>query len=81
MSLFLLGMWNQFKGWIVGAGVLLLAIASVYGKGRSDGKEKAIEDDRKELQKDVQDKKELDEDIANDSDSELNKRLQRWVKD
>ena len=81
MSLILFNLWGQLRGWIIGAGVVALAILTIYGKGRSDGKSKAVEDDRKELRKDVQTKKKLENDVANDSPDELDKRLRRWVKD
>ena len=72
--------WLKFQGWVVGAGVILLAILSIYSKGRSDGKSKAISDDREELRKDVQDKKQIEIDVSNDSDADLDKRVRRWVK-
>ena len=81
MSLFFMGLWSRFQGWVIGAGAIALAILTIYGKGRSDGKSKAVEDDRKELRKDVQTKKKLENDVANDSSDELDKRLRRWVKD
>lgn len=71
----------KFKNWIIGFGAIALAILSVYAKGRSDGKNKAITDDREELRKDVQFKKSIKDDVANDTNSQLDERLRYWIKD
>lgn len=77
MALILL---NRFKSWIVGGGAILLLVLGIYTKGRSDGKAKAIEDDRKELAKDVATKKQIDLDLLDDSDDDLDDRLRHWIK-
>jgi uncharacterized protein YpmB len=81
ISTVLLGIFGRFKSWIIGAGAILLVIVGAFAKGFRDGKNSAIRKDRERLEKDVQRKRELDQDVANDSDSELDSRLRKWVKD
>lgn len=78
MSVFFLGIFNQFKSWIIGAGAIFLVIISVFYKGKRSGRKDVEEQNRKELDKYVKTKKQLKEDIANDSDSDLDDRLREW---
>lgn len=81
MSLFFISIFNQFKNWIIGVGAVILIILGAFYKGKSAGREDAVEKDRKELQKDVQLKNKIKQDVASDSDDDVNKRLRKWVKD
>ena len=72
---------NKLKGWIMGAAAIAAFVAYIYKQGRDDGADKVRERLRKEQDAAIKKKRDLEDDVANDSDSELDKRLSRWIKD
>lgn len=74
----LLSLFNKFKGWIMGVGVVLTAILAVYLKGRADGSENAEEDAREAVRKDVEDYEEIKDRVGRMSDDELDSKLREW---
>lgn len=74
-------LFNKFKGWLMGAAAIAAFIGYVYKQGRDDGIDKVNERLRKEQDAAIKEKRNLEDDVADDSDSELDERLSRWVKD
>ena len=81
------GLWARFSTWILGAVGLLVAVAAVYLKGRSAGKQV---EQRKELQEDLAAERARSETIQEASDArnevgslpadDVRKRLsERWT--
>jgi hypothetical protein len=72
---------GKLWGWVVAVGAIGAFLAGLYAKGRSDGKSTAYEKQRKETDAAIKEKRAIEDDLANDSDSELDERLSRWVTD
>ena len=72
---------GKLWGWIVAVGAIGAFLAGLYAKGRSVRKYTAYEKQRKETDAAIKEKRAIEDDLANDSDSELDERLSRWVTD
>ena len=79
VSLFLWGLWARFQGWIIAGGAALLAVAYFAQSFTRKGREQEREKNRKEVKRAIKKKRALRDDISNDSDAELDKRLRKWV--
>lgn len=68
-------------GRIVGLiGLVLGAIAFVYYRGKRIGRNEEREANKEETEKLIKEKEKIDEDIANDSDADLDKRVRPWIR-
>lgn len=81
ISIFFLNIFNDFKNWIIGVGAVILLFVGAFYKGKKEGREDAIAKDRKELQKDVNRKKQIKQTIDSRSNSDVDNELREWVKD
>jgi hypothetical protein len=72
---------SKFKGWIVAGLGALAFFAYFYKQVRDDAKREVTERIREEQDNAIEEKRELENDVADDSDSDLDERLSRWVKD
>ena len=72
---------DKFKGWIAGAAAVAALVAYIYKQGRDDGADKVRERLRKEQDASIKEKRDLENDVANDSDADLDDRLSKWVQD
>lgn len=67
-------------GRIVGLVALVLgALFALYLKAKSIGRAEEREKNKEETDAFIADKKKIDADVADDSDSDLNKRVRPWV--
>lgn len=68
-------------GRIVGLiGLIIGAVAVIYYKGRSAGRAAEREANKKETERLIDQKEKLDEDIADDSDAALDRRVRSWIR-
>lgn len=69
---------GKLKGWLAGAGILVLAIAAAFLGGRREGKQDARADQAREDRKarDVAD--EIDDAVAGRTADSNRERLKRW---
>lgn len=73
-------LWSKFKGYIIGAGALLASIGIIYAKGRSDGKESALDKVEDAIKDDVEDMEKIRRDLDGMSDDDLDDRLSDWTR-
>lgn len=71
------GIWSYIAGFFA----VLAALGAIYAKGRSDARAKAEHEANLERIKAMKAKKEVDDDVARASPSDVDKRLSRWVRD
>ena len=82
------GLWSRFYGWALGALAVLAAVAGVYLKGRSAGKqgeqkkatERTLEQERAKAET-IQEVHDVQTEVARLPDSDLDDRLRRWTRD
>lgn len=73
-------LWSKFKGYIIGAGALLASIGIIYAKGRSDGKESALDKVEDAIEDDVEDMEQIRRNLDGLSDDDLDDRLSNWTR-
>lgn len=73
-------LFSKFKGYIIGAGLVLASILGIYLKGRNDGAENAEDKAKDALDEDVQSQKDITEDVSGLSSDELDSRLSDWTR-
>lgn len=74
-------LWSRFSAYLWGVAGILLAIAEVYRRGRKSGIEKIEREQEAARQKSIQARKDIDNDVARASSSDVDNRLSRWVRD
>lgn len=81
MSVFLLGLWTKFKGWIVAGASALALLVGIYLKGRSDqsqiNKTKNLEDKVKTIDK----ARKVEDEVRKMSPSDVDSGLDRFMRD
>jgi hypothetical protein len=81
LGIIIRAIFGKVWGWLVAFGALGAFLLGIYAKGRTDGKTNQQEKTRKETDAAIKEKREIEDDVANDSDSELDKRMSRWITD
>ncbi|MEJ8474588.1 hypothetical protein [Roseibium algae] len=74
------GLIAKLKGWLIGAGAVLAALAFAFLKGRSSGAE---EERGRQALKDAKASKvsrEIENDVQGLSERDVDKRLSRWLR-
>lgn len=78
---FLSNIWSKFQIYLIALGVALAALGGAYVKGRMDQKTVTTAKQNEQRVKDLKTAKEISEDVKKSSDSELNRRIDRWMRD
>lgn len=78
---FLLTIWNKVQGWVIAASAVLALLIGAYLKGRSDSKAinktKTLEDQVKSVEK----AKEVEDEVRKMSPSDIDRRLDKFMRD
>jgi hypothetical protein len=82
------GLWGRFSTWILGALAVLAAVAGIYLKGRSAGKQgeqkkataRELEQERAKAET-IREVHDVQTEVARLPDSDLDDRLRRWTRD
>lgn len=81
MMALLLTLWGKFRGYVLGVGVALGIIAGVYAKGRLDQKEGTDAAVAKQTAKDLKTAKDVQDEVAKKSATDVNADLNKWMRD
>jgi len=83
-----IGLWQRFYGWILGAVGVIVAVAGVYFRGRAAGKaveqKKVTQRDLTEAQKHaetIRETADVQAEVSRLPDSDVRERLQKWTRD
>lgn len=79
--IFLLSLWSKFKGWLIGAGVAITLVLGAYLKGRSDQKETLQNKELKDRIKSINQSKEVNDEVRKMSPSDVDRELDRFMRD
>ncbi len=79
MLAFLFSLPSKLKLWLAISGAVIVAVAGAYLKGRSAGKEASEAAAMKRKMHAIKDAKRIENDVESLSESELDRRLSRWV--
>lgn len=78
---FLSSLWSRFQGWLIAAGAAVALLVGAYLKGRSDSKAinktKTLEDRVKSVEK----AKEVENEVRKMSPSDIDRRLDKYMRD
>lgn len=77
----LIYLWSKFQGWIIGVGAILAVLAGAYAKGRMDQKTVTSAKTNEKRLEDIKEARKIDEEIKKLPPDQLNKRLDRWMRD
>lgn len=77
----LLLIWDKIKGWVIAAGAALTIVGAVYLKGRSDQKSTDQNKQLKERLDSVKKSKEVSDEIRKMSPSDVDRELDRFMRD
>ena len=76
-----LSLWNKFMGWIIGAGVIIVAVGMVFLKGRAEGKRVYREAHEKQEREATERSAEIIKKIQQATPDEVNKKLEKYYRD
>lgn len=79
--IFLSALWSKFYGYILALGAALTVVASIYLKGKSDQRASASAAETKKRLETIDKAKKINEKVDNMSDADLDKRLNKWMRD
>jgi len=79
--IFLAMLWNKFQGWILGMGAVAGLLLGVYLKGRNDQSESTSAKENKKRIKDLETSKEIEDEVTKMPKSDLDRKLDRWMRD
>jgi len=77
----LLALWGRAKGWLIAAASALAIAAAVYVKGRSDQKTVDKNKDLKDRVESLKKAKEVSDEVHKMSPSDLDRELDRFMRD
>jgi hypothetical protein len=78
---FLLGIWNKLQGWLIAAGAVVALLVGAYIKGRGDAADKAKTKTLEDRVKSVEKAKEVENEIRKMSPSDIDRRLDKYMRD
>lgn len=79
--IFLSSLWSKIQGWVLAAGAFLAILAGAYLKGQSDQKSKSTAKVNEKRLDDIKTKKEISEDVKKMPDTDLDRSLDRFMRD
>lgn len=77
---FLTALWSRVAGYVVAAGALLTLLASIWWKGRQDGKAAMREEQERHRLEAINIKRKQDSEIDNLGPADVDDRFRRWVR-
>lgn len=78
---FLTILWNKFQGWILGMGAIAGLLLGVYLKGRNDQSDATASKENKKRIEDLKTSKEIEDNVSKMPKSDLDRKLDRWLRD
>lgn len=78
---FLAALWGRVAGYVAAAGALIAVLASIWWKGRQDGKDAMREEQERHRREVAEAKRKRDSEIDDLGPADLDHRFQRWVRD
>lgn len=76
----LTALWGRIAGYVAALGVLLTMIASIWWKGRQDGKELMREEQERHRREALEAKRKRDSEIDDLGPADVDQRFERWVR-
>lgn len=76
----LAALWSRVAGYVAAAGLLILALFSIWLKGRQDGKAVMREEQERHRREAVEIKRKLDDEIDGLSPADVDSNFARWVR-
>ena len=81
MTLWLIWFWGKFQKYIILTGAAVAFVATVWFKGYSASQERFRKRQEKALESQRKSKEKIREKVRNSSDAELDRRMERWMRD
>lgn len=78
---FLLMLWNKFQGWILGMGAVAGLLLGAYLKGKSDQSKNTTLKESKKRVEDLQTARKIENEVSKMPKSDLDRQLDRWMRD
>lgn len=81
MIQFIIGLWTAYRARILIGMAIVAAVLLVYHSGVESGKRKCSDAQAVAIQKDIKTHGKIEHEVAQLPDSDLDKRLSRWMRD